>query len=660
MKRFGILSLVLLSFLALNSCDDDIFDKGGGNIHYGVSFRKVDLSGASSLVLASGKSEDSKSWTRSSMTKAGDGGDGGGDEQHTDFDYSAPLYKVSADGTMVEVDYQIEIVTKSESGSGVKSEVRDSLNANLRLKMEYIYAIDDKWLLLYNCSYDYPGYDDLPDGTLKSIVNRLITDGNHINRNYMVRLEDGALFLFDFGPLMPGIGRTKPHSQEEVRGAMNVMGKDLYFLDNGPELTRMADRGSTLDLSHVLNSNIRINYILKSGSAFGVVPLYENGQSMMMGMPSVVFPGRNELVPIDGININDRNVQMFLADDELYVSRNNGPKLDEIEYELGDTYLIVDGVEHQMLFQDSLFGYNYAIYNVPAHAGSKIQIKTSIGMLFTACEFTNFDFDAAYEWGMLVEPQGIAEHDYYHEFVIPEDGNYEFYLSLIGPDYGGDIQFAPEGWSATASPGDFNCGRDRYERGEEAAFYKVNITDNSASLSEQPVVRYLGYSPIFSYMESDFETRHRRIINGGVVSWLDEDKDHHTILNRVDLKNKEYFSKELSGRFPSRMNQYYDGVAYVADGNTGYYECSLATAQEKRISFDFTALNRYMSELSTQLSEPQFDSSLMAFTMTAFTRSGTKLTIYVDVTGQDAGKARVYTTESGGAGLVITSMVRLN
>ncbi|MBO7114261.1 MAG: hypothetical protein J6V95_03720, partial [Bacteroidaceae bacterium] len=123
MKRFGILSLVLLSFLALNSCDDDIFDKGGGNIHYGVSFRKVDLSGASSLVLASGKSEDSKSWTRSSMSKAGDGGDGGGDEQHTDFDYSAPLYKVSADGTMVEVDYDIEVTTSSDAGG----EIKDSL-----------------------------------------------------------------------------------------------------------------------------------------------------------------------------------------------------------------------------------------------------------------------------------------------------------------------------------------------------------------------------------------------------------------------------------------------------------------------------------------------------------------------------------------------------
>ena len=656
MKRFLLLPLLLTTALVCFSCDkdDDLYGGGGSNLN--ATFRKVDLTGAQSLVLASNGTE-----TRGTrMTKGEGDNNNNGNNQSTDYNYSAPMYKVSADGTMVEVDYQIEIVTKSESESGLKSEVRDSLNANLRLKMEYIYAIDDKWLLLYNCSYDYPGYDNLPDGNLKAAVINLINNGNNRDRSYMVRLEDGALFQLERGQTEPALGRTGQHSQNEVTATMEMMGKDLYYLDQGPELTRMADRGNTVDLSHVLNSNIRINYILKYGSAFGVVPLYENGGQSMMGMPSVVFPGRNELVPIDGISVNDKNVQMFLADDELYVSRNNGAKLVEIEHELGDTYLIVDGVEHQMLFLDSLFNYNYAIYDVPAHKGSKIQIRTSIGMLFNACEFTNFGFDADYEWGTLVTPQGIAEHDYYHEFTIPEDGNYEFYLSLIGPDYGGEIQFAKEGWSATASPGDFNCGRDRYERGEEAAFYKVNITGNSASLSEQPVLKYLGYSPTFSYMESDFDTRHRRIIKGGVVSWLDEDKDHHTLLNRANLKTKEYDSKELSGRFPSRMNQYYDGVAYVADGNTGYYECSLATAQEKRVSIDFTEMNRYMSELSTQLSEPQFDSSLMAFTMTAFTRSGTKLTIYVDVTGQNAGKARVYTTESGGAGLVISSMVRLN
>ncbi|MBO4443105.1 MAG: hypothetical protein J5763_05755, partial [Bacteroidaceae bacterium] len=160
MKSLRLYSLLLASVLAIYSCEDmDDSMKDGSKLQ--ASFRKVDLSGAQSLVLAA--SGDEPRATR--MTKGEGENRNDGNNQSTDINYSAPMYKVSADGTMVEVDYQIEIVTKSESGSGVKSEVRDSLNANLRLKMEYIYAIDDKWLLLYNCSYDYPGYDDLPDGT---------------------------------------------------------------------------------------------------------------------------------------------------------------------------------------------------------------------------------------------------------------------------------------------------------------------------------------------------------------------------------------------------------------------------------------------------------------------------------------------------------------
>ena len=649
MKRFQLLPLFFTAVLFCFSCtDDEDMHGGGGDYKLDASFRKVDLTGAQSLVLAS---NDIK--TRA-MTRAD--GDNGAD-QHTDYNYSAPLYKVSADGKMVEVNYQIEVITSGTSKDD--KEVRDSINANLRLKIEYIYGIDDKWLLLYNCCYDYPGYDELPDGSLKASVNRLITDANNIGRYYMVRLEDGALFLLERDQTLPALGKTAKHSQNEVKGAVEMVGKDIYYLDQNPMLTRMTDRGNTLDISHVLNNNVRTNYILRQGSAFGIVPMFQNGNSNIFGLPSVIFPGLDEQVQIEGVTIDDKDVEMFLVDDELYVSRNNGAQLEEIELELGDTYLIVDGQEHQMLFQDSLFGYNYAIYNVPAHAGSKIQIRTSIGMLFVACEFTNFGGGSdQYQWGMLCTPQEIEEHDYYHEFEIPEDGNYEFYLSLIGPDYGGDIQFAKEGWSKTASPSDFNCGRDRYIRGNQAEIFKVEISDKTASLSEQSVLKYFGSAPHFSWNESDFDTRHRRIVTGGVLNWIEENEEHRTVLNRADVRNGNFNSMEINGHFPSRMSEYYDGIAYVPDGNNGYYECSLATAQEKYISIDLSAVRQY--RLATQLTNPVFDPSLMEFTMTAFTQDGTQLTVYVDVLGENAGKARVFVTESGGAGMVITSLVRLN
>ena len=653
MKRFGILSLVLVSVLALNSCDKDDLEKDGGNSHYGVSFRKVDLSGASSLVLASGKNE-----TRGSKTKAGDGG---GDEQHTDFDYSAPLYKVSADGTMVEVDYDIEVTTSSDAGG----EIKDSLKANMRLKIEYIYGINDKWLMLYNCNYDYPGYDELPDGNFKAAINRLINDGNNINRNYMVRQEDGALFLLETGERNPGLGRERPHTQTESQGAMEMIGNDIYYLDCATRLCRMEDRGNTLSLVQVLSNNVFNDYILSNGSVLGVVPKYEtaSGQSQM-GMPSVVFPGQNSVVPISGINLDDKEVQMFLIDDELYVSRKNGFALDSIEYPLGDAYLVVGNKEYQMFEMGNDFNTQYGVYNVPIEAGSKIYIKSH----------SNDTILRAWDWSEWHSIEGStycrlsdSEDTIYPELEITETGNYEVYINLIGWSVGGELQISKEGWSSGRDPY-FEFGKDRYKRGDEAALYKVVTSGNTASLSEEPVIRYIGESPHFISNGSwGYDTRHSRIISGGILSWIDIKETNYwyvqertTMLSRIDLNTMTYSSVELSERFPIYLSEYYDGVAYVADGNKGYYACSLVTGEESYVPFDFSALSQYSGGMATLPSDAVFLPEIMAYKMTAFMIDGTQLDFYVDVLGDDAGKARVYATEGSGSGMVISSLVRLN
>ena len=46
--------------------------------------------------------------------------------------------------------------------------------------------------------------------------------------------------------------------------------------------------------------------------------------------------------------------------------------------------------------------------------------------------------------------------------------------------------------------------------------------------------------------------------------------------------------------------------------------------------------------------------------MTAFMNDGTQLDFYVDIQGDEAGKARVFATEGSGSGMVISSLVRLN
>jgi len=664
MKRIVLFSLLLTSVMVFFSCDDkdDKMDKGGGgNYQFNASFLKADLTGASSLVLAAGKNA-----TRGSMTK-GDGDDHGHDkEPQISYDYSTPLYKVSADGSMVEVGYDIEVTTTGKT-DGESYEYKDSLQANLRLSIEYIYGINDKWLMLYKCSYDYPGYDDLPDGNFKNALNRLLEQDSNRDRNYMVRLEDGALFLLEKGGHTPGLGRTQTHTQAESVGAMEMIGNDIYYLDQGPRLLRMEDRGSTLNVVQILSDNIYNDYILSNGSVLGVVPKYEtSGRETQFGKPSIVFPGRNSTVQISGIGLDDRDVELFMVDNEYYVSRNNGAVIDEIAYPKGNAYLIIGENEYQMNVMDTLSEdkSKFSIYNVNVPAGSKIYFKKENGEKLVLCRdiYSGYDAEGAIVGDLRNEngPQ-ITQYGWI-PLTVEETGNYEFY---VNSDM---LLYAPEGWSKDELPSAIiTYDYDRYERGDEAAVYKVGISGYTASLSEEPVLRYIGSRPHFTrngrngqHGEWDYDTRHRRIITGGILTWIDELSDYYAVVNRIDFNTRTYSSMELTGHFPYDISKYYDGTAYVADGNRGYYVCSLADGVESYVPFDLSALSQYSEGMATSPSEAVFMPEIMEFRMTAFMNDGTQLDFYVDIQGDEAGKARVFATEGSGSGMVISSLVRLN
>ena len=651
MKHLKLLPLLLTTVLFCFSCtDEDKDDHGGRNYYFDASFRKADLTGARSLVLASSEAAASSA-SHSAVRTKGEGN--GNNNQHTDYNYSAPLYKVSADGTMVEVGYEVEVVTSSGSGKDDEQKIRDSISTHLTLKIEYIYGINDKWLMLYNCSYDYPGYDELPDGNLKTAISNLINNGNNRNRNYLVRLEDGALFMFERDQNPPILGRTSPHSQNEVKGAVEMIGSDIYFLDWSLRLALLKDRGNTVDISYVLNNTIYSNYILSTGSVMGIVPSFSTGTSMINGRPSVVFPGSNTYVAVNGTNPDDKDTQLFMVDNVLYVARNEGYQLEEKEFDDADCYLIINNEEFRMKMPDTDWNDDTkgCLFNVYVEAGSKIGFKNKKGKTLKV-HFREFETTGSFSFG-IDNPSDIA-YSTMPDAVIDSTGYYEFYVQVW--DNSGEMEVLPEGANAKAGF-ELPFGIDRYKRGEKSSVYKVEISGNSVSLGEKPIVSYFGNTPRFSYMEGDYETRSRRIITGGVVSWLEE-KNETTLLNRVDLNKAEYSLIELPGHFPNRMSEYYDGMAYVSKGNTGYYECSLATAQERYVEFDLTALNQY--SLSTQLTDAVFDPSIKALTMMAFLHDGTKLTVYVDVEGENAGKARVFTTAASGAGMVISSLVRLN
>lgn len=90
-----------LAALVFASCDEG----GDGSSVSNVTFRKADISGATALGLGYG----------SSTTKADDG-----------VTVEGILYKVTADGSMVEVEYTLDV-------AGDDDEVSQKLKANMRL-----------------------------------------------------------------------------------------------------------------------------------------------------------------------------------------------------------------------------------------------------------------------------------------------------------------------------------------------------------------------------------------------------------------------------------------------------------------------------------------------------------------------------------------------
>ena len=144
MKKFFYYATILLCAGMLSSCEG-----GGGSVNK-VKFRRMNLNGVNTLALAS-RGQKAKNNAPSYMRNDG------GDELVED----GIAYSVSEDGTLVEITYAIDA-----GGSG---DAKNLIKANLRLSMQYVYAIGDEWLWLYGCNYVYPDLDSLPEPSYSKI-----------------------------------------------------------------------------------------------------------------------------------------------------------------------------------------------------------------------------------------------------------------------------------------------------------------------------------------------------------------------------------------------------------------------------------------------------------------------------------------------------------
>ncbi len=276
-KILSALGIGMIAMLFLVSCEGI----GSGKVS-SMQFKRMNIAGANALALASDGSNQQNAPARMPASLM--------DEGDPEYNISTPAFIVSEDGTMVEVHYTIEVV-----GDG---EVVDMIKANMRLKMQYIYAIGNNWLWLVNCEYDYPGIDEVKE-PLRGQIRNLMHAG--FDSNFLVRKSDGALFEWtrEQGRPQRGRGNWKP---SDVYGEVETMGKDLYSCPafNGEDeyygrVYKLEDKGDYLNVVSILNSTQKALGLLPDNrGVFGSIVSYGGNE-----MPALIFPdkpGETQLV----------------------------------------------------------------------------------------------------------------------------------------------------------------------------------------------------------------------------------------------------------------------------------------------------------------------------------------------------------------------------
>lgn len=289
--RLVLLSALMLS-LTLISCDKDSRTGGIKN----VSFRKADIAGAKMLALAKG----------GAPTKA-----------EGDMFTSNILFKVSDDGTLVEVEYTIDV--EGEDGA-----IAEQIKANMRLSPQNVLAIGNKWLWLFACEYDYPGWQDMEHGQLRNAISFIINSRH--NMQFLVRRSDGALFEWTresgFGFEDNGV------DAERISGKVEPFGDGIIALSNGDmgHVLYIKDKGNTLDVLKVTPDNMGSDFIV--GLNNGYIASGENGTRLLD--PDMKLTPTNGITIPDGTIIEPNRYFFYVNGDAFVVLYNKASG--EMEY----------------------------------------------------------------------------------------------------------------------------------------------------------------------------------------------------------------------------------------------------------------------------------------------------------------------------------------
>ena len=191
-------------------------------------------------------------------------------------------------------------------------------------------------------------------------------------------------------------------------------------------------------------------------------------------------------------------------------------------------------------------------------------------------------------------------------------------------------------------------GKETYDREvDKTDFYKLIINGNSSSLGDK-------ICSVEGWVGND-----RMISSGETLSWWGGDGAGGSKIFTLDPKAGTVSSRSLPAHYPSNEGDYVDGKGYTIDGTAGFWECDLSKDAAEYVEMDWSSAAGYQI-VSGTLQMERFEAASQTLRFKAQIANGTQLFFYTSVTGADRGKIHTTVGSESNAGMVVTTMVRLN
>ena len=456
----------------------------------------------------------------------------------------------------------------------------------------------------------------------------------------------------------------------KAEGVMNVGPRALYSVSEDGTMVQVTYNVDVEGVNGEVAEHIKADLIISPGFVFPV----GEGWLWLANCSYNVKGGWNNY-PTDGDKavrhalsaiINDFNDKYHDNHGAHYLVRKSDGALFEWTLEAGAPFGMDDGFK-QPTFLDGWFhqlgkdlfvrtgGWNYDGINggLPSlirlqDKGSTLEAVNLLGNNISCnkmypAEGDCLGGDFGYP-GMMGTALGIIAPPSFTPVLLQLDsqGKDAFLLSI-----GGKLYLA-RSYEVEIQEGDGKEGQ--WTRTESRTdFYNLTVTGNSIALGS-----------LICTMKDRMENS-TYISYGETLSWWSGNDSDGARIHTLDPKAGTVSSRNLPEHYPGNELEYVDGVAYVADGSAGYWECDLSKDAAGYVALDWSSAAEYQSKIvPSTLRLVRFEASSLTLQYVAYMSNGTELNFYSSVTGAERGKIKTNVGSDGNAGMVVTTMVRLN